>query len=94
MEYPSDLQRNSRSCFAWLGRRSKKPHFLTFCFVVVTVQEPLYSSSDLGEERKWTALCLRSRVKELVLQCFLRERSFETSSDLKESHSLVSKAGW
>ena len=93
MEYPSDLQRNSHSCFAWLGRRSKKPHFLTFCFVVVTVQELLYSSSDLGEEREWTTLCLRSRVKELVLQCFLRERSFETSSDLKESHSLVSKAG-
>ena len=39
MEYPSDLQRNSSSCFAWLGRRSKKPHFLTFCFVVVTEQE-------------------------------------------------------
>ena len=70
MEYPSDLQRNSHSCFAVARTTIQEPHFLTFCFVVVTVQELLYSSSDLGEERKWTALCLRSRVKELVLQCF------------------------
>ena len=92
MEYPSDLHRNSRSCFAWLGRRSKKPHFLTFCFVVVTEQE-LCTVATLERIASGLNSLRRGKGTKCFAVCFLRERSFETSSDLKESHSLVSKAG-